>query len=526
MSGHGDRDPAVATAAAGGRVQGVVIGAAAFAFFAWWSARDDFLGNLSDGDVYVLVADLFSPWRDTPHALGTTLFADFPFPPLFPALLGLLGGGSAWPAATYLATSALLALMLVVVRAWLAGLLGSATLASAATLLLAALPGTLLLAFNVVSEPLYVAVSIAAVGTFAAARNPRTWLVAAILGGLAVLARSAGIALVAAALVALVRAPGWRVRLGAALALVGPGLAWSAWRASLATRVDYLDSIAAGDAAATAARLAAVIAFNAVHAAGAASELFAANPGPAARAVLVIGAAVAGAVWLARLRQGALDALYFGAYLAMILAWPHPGHMARFLWVLLPIALAYLLLGSAWLARGGDLTRPLQAVTLLALALVATPTTLGMFTEVWQAAGTDAAWVRSPQWHAAGGAAKARAVLRPLGDIVEAMQGIDQHVPPGACVSTIERARVALHGHRRAFELPPSGSSDETLRHALRQCPWVFMIAARQWPDAGYPPMYPYPQIQAELDVVEVKLWDAAAERGTVLTMLARYRGP
>src|SRR5690606_12486413 len=63
--------------------------------------------------------------------------------------------------------------------------------------------------------------------------------------------------------------------------------------------------------------------------------------------VLVVLAGLAVLGWLPRLRLLHLDALFLLAYLAMILLWPHPAHMRRFLYVVLPLGLVYAQLACA-----------------------------------------------------------------------------------------------------------------------------------------------------------------------------------
>ena len=57
------------------------------------AAKGDFTGLMSDTPIYVLLADHFSPSYASADWFSF-LFARYPFPPLYPIVLGLLGGGS------------------------------------------------------------------------------------------------------------------------------------------------------------------------------------------------------------------------------------------------------------------------------------------------------------------------------------------------------------------------------------------------------------------------------------------------
>jgi len=232
--------------------------------------------------------------------------------------------------------------------------------------------------------------------------------------------------------------------------------------------------------------------------------------------------------WLRRLWCTEFDALYALFYLGIVLFWPFPEHLPRFLLVLMPLFIFYAY------AVVAELSRRLPLATLAALAkssyfvivaLTLLPSSLSIVSQI-HAADHSAAkkFVRSPQWYASSSPDQAIRSMQRIDRMLESIRGIEEHLPVDACVSTTAFAYVPLYGRRRALAVAPGTASDEAFDAGLERCPYVFMMAATQWPQSDYPGMYPYARIKQRLEVIEVKLWDGHAERGDVLTMLARVR--
>ena len=119
---------------------------------------------------------------------------------------------------------------------------------------------------------------------------------------------------------------------------------------------------------------------------------------------------------------------------------------------------------------------------------------------------------------------RATAVMNGATRVLDGMRGIDEHLPAGACVSSAAYAYIPLYGRRRGQPLAGVSADDEHFFARLRDCPYVFMMAATQWPRRDFPPMYPYERIKDRLEVVEVSMWDKTATKGVVLTMLGKVR--
>ncbi|MBI3441568.1 MAG: glycosyltransferase family 39 protein [Proteobacteria bacterium] len=185
-----------------------------------------------EGDefIYLLSAEHFSPW--TPHSpVAAYVAGNSPSPPLFPLLLSLTGGAQNILAANIMAAMLMLsssAMFFFWLRAeevseWRAFLLAT---------LFAVLPGTYMHALFVMSEGLYLILSMAGLLAVAKSENTRDdrWLsVAAICVAAATLTRSAGWALIAAFAVYLLwrrNKRTWQLLAVAAL----PAIAWTVYK--------------------------------------------------------------------------------------------------------------------------------------------------------------------------------------------------------------------------------------------------------------------------------------------------------
>jgi hypothetical protein len=81
----------------------LLLGLAAFTLLLFVGSKPELLGMNSDGVVYLLRADVMRGHSATTAAFKDQLWNAYSFPPLFPLLLALVGGGSTSPRIDYLA---------------------------------------------------------------------------------------------------------------------------------------------------------------------------------------------------------------------------------------------------------------------------------------------------------------------------------------------------------------------------------------------------------------------------------------
>ncbi len=500
----------------------------AVVFFSWLSVRPGFIGNISDSAFYLTVADYFSPYWSAAPGLGASLFHDFSFPPLYPLLLAAGGGGSEHPGLSYLATSCMMAFAVGAVYLWFRTERLSRAQASGLTAVYALLPATLLSAMAIQSESLYVAFVFTGLALWRA-RDTKAPLapLAAVCIGMSALARTVGLTAIGALLISWFIARPASRHWSIPVLAVAPYAAWVVVRYSNGMQPSYIDSVLRESVTATLVSLmnqgtinVPAMWFGIVHSVDLTGSPFTTVASAAFLALAVLGMAP-------RLRRLEIDSLYVLFYLVIMMVWPYPDHMRRFLQVLFPLLLFYSFSGvrHAMQPLAPSLSRTAGNAYIVILAVVIAPTTVLMAQQIAQAEGKDAEnFVRSPQWYRYDSPFKAREVMDRVTQILDGMRGIDERLPPDACVSSAAYAYIPLYGHRRSRRVAGESDGDDQLFSQLRGCPYVFMMAASQWPQMDYPAMYPYERIKDQLEVVEVSLWDRTATTGTVLTMLGRVR--
>ena len=486
-------------------------------------------GWLPDAYAYLLIAEALSPWGGPAspaalHVLGTSAF-----PPLYPLLLGLTGPSDAGLARAFGVSCLLAALALLVIV--LRGRRWSLARALALACVFALLPITLLQSLEGMSEPLYLVLSLVALGAGARAGEgeggTEPIAAAALAAGLALTTRTAGLALVAAFCVWLFARRIPRRGAWVALAIAPYALWWlttTLWIESsgsypgvLRTRLAFYGAdLVPAVAKAVADQLRAL--FSAWHAA------FAFWPGvPTRVAATLIGALAL--VGLARqLLRLDLTALYVASYLGLIALWPFPAQAGRFLWPVLPLLLALAVEAAVELARGASRRLGgLAAYALLSLALGLALPSLAETAERFGAAlaSKNADFARTPRWYLVPDLGAAELDARSRRYLAEAMSDVALHVPEKECVYSVVPSEVMWWSRRVSLLPPPAMVDDATFAEQIRDCDW-FMLSPLVWPPFRTP--YNPRERLGESVELEARLPDGADEQ--VPDYLGRRRPP
>jgi hypothetical protein len=440
----------------------VALGAALGAYLAWTAARialhDGLTSIADDSSNYLVMARYLSPWLPAGEAVREAWMLQY-FPPLFPLLLALSGASQSLLAAhllvLVLAAFALPALWRLYAREFGLG----AGAASALLAIVVLSPGFLLGLQGVLSESLFLLLTALLLALDRS--RPGADLRAALLLAAAMLTRSAGAVLLLAVLAqAGVEVACRRRRLRDALAM--PAVALLCWLSASW----LLSPPATGEYAG----IWRALAERAIHPGDFAPARFLGTQAtalfeswctffvvywtadrPALPALAGLAAVPCLAGLLMRLRANRLDAWYAAGTLAMLLAWPYPGQMLRFLFPLVPVLLAQGAWCTVWLARRLrlPLLPPAAGIALLALALpphawlhgrLALARELGMV-PVYE-------WLRRP------GAADARRELGLQNRMLHDLRELAGDVGPRQVVAFYEPSYVVLLANRHAIPLP------------------------------------------------------------------------
>lgn len=478
----------------------LVLLALAAVYLPWaWS---DQLGSLGgDSAVYVLTSRHFAPGLAHDPVAQAMAEASL-FPPLYPLVLALSGGAAElhW---AHAATTVCLLAAFALFHAWQRQLGLAAPLALAGLLLFALLPGTWLLALQLLSEPLYLLLSLAFLLTASGTDpGPRQAWAAAILLAALLLTRTAGVAMVPAYLWLLLRRrpARWPAMLVLALA---PAPIWFALHPGEEAYRDSLADSYVGDGLATGfARL-----IDNTMAMGGGLAMNVVQTPVLLLAVLALGLPAL-AVAVRRLVEGKADAIYLWGYLAMIAIWPYPAEARRLAWVLMPLLIAYLLLAGEALAdalRAHGLAAARLAAGLPALlsGLVLLPGDLQAALRYQSAASVERPEVRHlPEWYEPDPRMALRQATLHL-DLADALGRLGRLIPPGECVFSIKPQTVAWYTRRDSYVTPFEALDDAPFERWLadKGCGYVLMMAATT--EMHPTPYFPAARIPERLEPIE-----------------------
>ena len=509
-----------------GRRLAIPIGVLALILFGFVSFKHSLHGINSDAAVYVLLADFYSPYRDHGISFIDHLFEHYPFPPLYPLLLGLLGGGTTEPILNYAVGAGLLAASLVLIFVWIRAQGGDLIQASAVPVLIALTPSAMFIAMGVYSEPFYLLLSFAG---FIAVSHPHSrfrWYAAAALFGLSALARSVGIFAIASFIIYwLLQTRGRRYRMVPLIALCLPAC-WSSLKWLRNWHGSYVGSIIEDGPRAALENIAEqtpvnleAIGFHFVRTFDVLGSAYV----KAALVVLMVPACVS---FIRRLRDAEMDALYVGIYLTVIAFWPYPNHMQRFLLMILPFFITYTLWGTAELQRFSTSKLSARCArwgAVALFALITMPSTLFITTQIHQYAGTPHAdKTKSPDWYGRDSQAESLAAIDYRDRILAAIETVETHVPEDACVTSTMPEIVQLHARRKSLRPPLAEPDLDALIEHVSACSYVLMVNTFSFPPS-YSYYYPLTELRAHLKLIHSIAMDPAEADGEALLLLARY---
>ncbi len=502
------------------RAAAVALFAVVVLLFLLAGVRGRYNGLLADSYVYLAAAEQFGRLWSADTGLLRHSFAAYPFPPLFPLLLGLAGGGLDNPPWTFGVCALVLAAAVVLFLRWLCAVGVPPAIAVATALGFALLPVSLRTAMGVLSEPPFMALLLGAALLLASRRPSATqWYVAALLVGLSPLVRTVGVIGVAAFVACWSLRGAWRFSPWAAAVALLPALAWRGLKALLALDGYPLAQVFERDVP---AQLVANLRALSHHGLRAVDAL---GREPSAWLLAAV-AVVAATALVRRALRAEFDALLVLGYLPVLLLWPYPDHAARLLYVVMPFVLGHAVLGT--MAVGRRLAGPRAAWTggvLPALLFVMLlPGSGALLRDLWtHRAGDEALLPRAPASHVAGRGALRAARFEARLDAF--MQRHLREVPQVACVASIVPQRVLLYGARRGVDLANVVARGGSLDAALADCPYVLMVAALPFPRVpGIDGMYPFRQVSARMEVIAFERDVQDDPQSPLVAMLARVR--
>jgi hypothetical protein len=458
-------------------------------YLAWvWSHDITDLGG--DSAMYVLLGRHFSPFF-APSPVLETMVRGTAYPPLFPFLIGLSGGGLL---AGHLLAAASLLGALPCLAGWLRAEGVKLSVSAWTATLFALMPATYFLTLNIWTENTYLLFCLVAILAEQRASAPddrrsHWWWTAAAAVAAATLTRSAALPLLAAFLLRLllVRPGRWPVfaALSCAPFAIQAGWSWmhqsgvsnylAQWSGSYSGHaMDQLwaqlrqESYLAG-----VSWIRAWLGQDLVRT-------------PALHVLAGIGV-VCLLGWLRRLRQLRFDALYTLLYAMLLLAWPFPAEAARLSYVLIPVLLA-----SGVLLFQEARHPPLWhgAIVLLgALSIIALPTLLITAQRFMEPLPENLEPARHLEEYYGDNRPLAMFDAEEFTATLQGLRDIVQVVPATDCIFSTKPSLVALYSERISLAPPPVASPDESFNRLIGTCHYAYLRAATSPSFAE--PMYP-----------------------------------
>src|SRR5579885_43622 len=458
--------------------------------YAW---QAEVAGLVGDDAIYLLMADFFCPYDGAARAEAAFVMKFSGFPPLYPALLAIAGAGSRHILLAHWLTALCITAAAALYWCWLVreGVGRCSALLLSGMFLL--LPGTMILAMDLWSEHLYLALTlIALLLAQYAAKTGRGWLGVAVLAALLPLTRSAGLTFIIAAWLFFIvhRAPN-RGRLIAVS--VTPLLAWALVSLSFKSYVSYNSIFGNFLSALSSSDVLPVIEFQMrnLWQGWHKSFDFEGRGYSAVAPARLLCSVPAG--WWSRFRRARLDALYLPLYVALIILWPSLNQMTRFLYVVMPFLLYYGFAGFSMMIKkytSAGVARVLQVLFLALIAVSSAPSTAQILARRMNPPAPDlAAYAATATWVEAADPLEGETALRILKHFAAVFRKAANYVAPDQCVLTAYPERFMLYARRLAFPPPTLEADQREFDRGMARCRYVEVFWLNTHP--YYPPAYP-----------------------------------
>jgi hypothetical protein len=469
----------------------------AAAIHGWIAAYDYSVTTFTDSMDYLFMADYYRYvfYGDiVDHAVH--YYRVTRFPPLFPLILGAFGAGSENTQLATVVSSGIAVLAALSVFGWVRIEFDSPWTAALIALATVLFPYYFLISLSPVSEPLGLLLTATAFALLAGAGKPpgTRLLAAALIVGIAPIARTALIPACLAFVIwlwILRPAPRLRLLLLSGLSLL-PIAAWTAYRGTMPAD-NYASYLTAAQFAEAGMSWPASLWRQPAQLLASFRAAWGDVPNPLMPFSAAAIAFLAMTGTLIRIRQNRLDAWFLSGYVALILIWPFPHELSRFVAAVFPFLLVSALTAARFFCDRLRLHRAFAGFLLVSLTVSAgLPTVLryahraslpvaqellGEKREpVFFDTPTDDAALLSIETYARG-----RLLL---------VQSAG-HIPEGECMYALPYQLGMLYSERLVLPYPRNLDADSPqTRSRLAACDY-FYIGAFSAAQGGIPPYYP-----------------------------------
>ena len=482
------------------------------------------MGFTSDDAVYLLLADLYS-FRNTGEVLLYDLIRqESYFPPLYPLILGLLGGDSSNPALAGNITITFLLISIFISGIWLWKETANKPISIIITLSVFLLPGTLIFAQEIWSEFLFM---VFLYGTFLLGSKKKLegqdWLGMAVLIALSSLTRSIGISLVIAFCLLLINK---RVKFATTYALISmtPFLFWNLARENYLNRPDYVDTFTSTIMNLSPHDISVLLITKIVTMLDAFQWLFTSIETNTMHhyfsvSVLLVFLFFILCGFFTRIKLFKLDAVFIILYLAIIFIWPYSEvyYVSRFLYPLVPLLFLYLYLGIHKFYNNKKYLYFVFVTLFTSLLVISFPSSKQFIQRAYiNIESSLNPYRRNRQWLMATTENEGILLLQTSKFILNTLEIIPNSIPEEECIYATQAPLVMLHTKRIAGIFPSPEISEEQFIQQTRQCKYILSMPTH---DAkGQHPDY-YPMQRLDPDQYNITAYNSDLDNNKGVTI-------
>jgi hypothetical protein len=500
------------------------------AFFYSITSDDQLVGYTSDDAVYLLLADLYSFKLSGDNPIYEFIRQKSNFPPLYPMILGLLGGNTSNIALAGNITIAFLLISIFLSGIWFWKETNNLIFGIIFTLTMLLLPGTLILSQDLWSEFLFM---VFLYGTFLLGRKTTLshpeWLGMSILIALATLTRSIGIALVIAFCFIIIFK---RVRSGViyiAISII-PFLYWNIAREDSLDRPNYINTFFSTITDLSTASIMdflnskIFLIFNSIQWLFTSIETNSLHQFFSLVIVsLILILSFFG--FATRIKSVKLDAIFILIYLAIIFVWPFDSiyFISRFIYPIFPIILFYSFVGTQNILINYRFKNSIFIALVTSLLIIIFPSTNQYIQRAHANVSSELKpYTRQREWLMNTSESNASLFAQNSKFILNTLTIISHIVPINDCIYSIQAPLVMLFSKRISGVLPPAYVSDEQFSMLTKTCKYFISMPLVDT-EAQYPSYYPIERLNASQYKVTAYYHDSVGESGTEIVLLERF---
>jgi hypothetical protein len=477
----------------------LIVLAVGLPIYGWIAAYNLSTQAFQDAMEYLTMADFFrQSWAGTPTAAAAEYFGITRLPPLFPAVLAVFGAGTG-AAGQHMASivtvgTAILAALLT----WFWQYRETGAVARATVIAIALLLYPAYFIFNLypLSEPLAMALLAATFAVLVGKPTSSQLLLAGLLIGLTVLARSAFLPLVIAFAIWLVQTRPTPPRHWVAplLAAVAPFAAWLGYRKLLASR-SYFEAMTPEMLLRELGGWPEALWLQPTRLFNALQGNWESDPGvmTLVATLLLVVLTVAGTVL--RARDGRIDAWFLMGYVALILVWPYPLELGRFMMAVYPLCLVGCFSAAGAMHKWRPRMHPAVVPSALMLAIaLATGPAIGKFIHRASLPVPDELLgdKREGPFFQVDTDDRALAAAEVLARNRFLVEEAAQHIASHECAYSVHPELLRLHGGIRGVHYPRDldDVAPAITAERLNECDWFF-LAGFSVSGPAAPALYP-----------------------------------